>query len=272
MEDCQNFSNIEFANAVNQPRIIVRNLFCGFFRGHWTSSLLVNRLIYIFDGSRPESRIGDERECAVMRRGHWLFVPAGHEVTHDQHPGLNLISIHFNVELYSHVEFMLGCRRLYQGDNPELLEDFRRFTNREGNFADVSRFHELVWHFLRPVVSGEGEALSRQAHNFARFIPLLEEIKRYPYRNFTIDEMAKVMKMGKESFVKHFKHETGMAPKEFFLQTRAALAARELLDSSLTIREIAQRFGCGNEFYFSRFIKKALGVSPKTYRKVMLQK
>ena len=272
MGNYPNFSNIEFMNAVNQPRIIVRNIFCGFFRGHWKSSLLVNRLIYIFEGSRPESSICDEQECAGMRRGRWLFIPAGYEVTHDQHLGLNLISIHFNMELYSHVEFMSGCRRLYQGSNPELLEDFRRFTNPGSRFADVCLFHELMWRFLRPIISREGETLDRRAHNFARFIPLLEEIKRFPYRNFTIDEMAKVMKMGKESFVKHFKHETGMAPKEFFLQTRAALAARELLDSSLTIREIALRFGCGNEFYFSRFIKKALGVSPRTYRKVMLQK
>ena len=46
-------------------------------------------------------------------------------------------------------------------------------------------------------------------------------------------------------------------------------AKRELYLSSAPVREIAAALGYGDEFYFSRFFKKHVGVSPATYRKTV---
>ena len=76
-----------------------------------------------------------------------------------------------------------------------------------------------------------------------------------------------LMKMGKESFIKHFFTETGESPKAFFNRLRAAAIARELSNPAVSISEIAENFGFSNTFYFSRFFKRYFGVGPQAYRK-----
>ena len=80
---------------------------------------------------------------------------------------------------------------------------------------------------------------------------------------------AKKMKMGRETFVRKFSSQFGVSPKLFFHRLRAAAAAKELLNADLTIREVAARFNFSSEFYFSRFMKKMTGLSPREYRKRM---
>jgi len=46
-------------------------------------------------------------------------------------------------------------------------------------------------------------------------------------------------------------------------------AKRELYLTSKPVKQIAASLGYGDEFYFSRFFKKKVGVSPDVYRKTV---
>lgn len=264
------YDNQNLVRISNLPKITVRNVFCGAFSGHWTNMLPRNRLIYIFESGKTLSSIRDRNTCFEMRPGNWGLIPAGHEVRHDQYEGLQLISIHFELELYPHIELLQQCGRLFTGHSPEFTDAFKKLTVPDVPFADACAIHTLLWYFLTPVLAAEGEKRNEDSRRFAQYAPLLETIQEHPFHDFTVEEMAGIMKTGKETFVKNFRRDTGISPKKFFNQIRTGSIARELLNPSLTIREISQRFHFSNEFYFSRFVKRNLNQSPNAFRRSFL--
>lgn len=245
----------------------IHQVYYGGFTGHWRRALPLNRFVYIFQGGTKESRISDPRQTFVMKPGYWLFIPAGHEVEHEQYDGLELISIHFTLTFYSNPGIISFCRDMYQGYAPEKMPEFRSlvFGKRTG-FLEVMRQQKLLCEFLLPVVEKEQEHLEEHLKEQLMFRPLFDTFRQEPKRNLSIDDMARIMKMGKESFIKQFTGKMAVSPKEFFNRIRATAAAQELIVSNATIREIAEEFGFTNEFYFSRFIKRHLGMSPREWR------
>lgn len=69
-----------------------------------------------------------------------------------------------------------------------------------------------------------------------------------------------------EWFRKAFKAVAGIAPGQYLLNLKIEKAAQMLLDTTLTIAQIADKTGFESEFYFSRLFKKKLGCAPGEYR------
>jgi len=73
-----------------------------------------------------------------------------------------------------------------------------------------------------------------------------------------------------ESFRKNFKTTTSQAPNQYYLRMKINRATSLLLRPNLTIKEIAERIGIEDPYYFSRLFKIKMGVSPNKYRQNML--
>ena len=265
----ESYSNTSLVHADSFLKLKIRHLSCGTFTGKWNCTLSFNRLIYIFEGSRVPSTIDVQGETFRMEPGNWLFIPAGFRSSHEQYEGVYLISLQFNLELISGIEYMTGCSGPYMGKAPERKEEFYSLMDPQAELPDVFMLQKLIWDFVQPIAGKEKENLQDQPDSLSVFQPLCDAFFQAPYQDFSVDDMAKIMKMGKESFVKQFTVRTGIPPKLFFHRIRSAAAAEELLKSDAPIREIAERFHFSDEFYFSRFMKRMTGLSPREYRKRM---
>ena len=80
------------------------------------------------------------------------------------------------------------------------------------------------------------------------------------------DAMAQVMNMGVQSFAKRFSADTGISPRKFFERILAEHAVRLLTGTDRSVKEIAAEMGFDNEYYFSRFFKRHLGLPPGEFR------
>jgi AraC-like DNA-binding protein len=69
-------------------------------------------------------------------------------------------------------------------------------------------------------------------------------------------------------FASLFRHQTGMAPIEYFIHLRIRGACRLLDTTTLTVREIGYRVGYEDPYYFSRMFRKLMGLSPRQYREL----
>ena len=263
------FWNAELVAASDPLTLTVRAVGCGMFTGRWRSVYPFNRLIYIFEGSPAPSRIYSDEDVFWMQPGRWLLVPAGHSVHHEQNAGLRLVSIHFRLERAPGFDYLSGCPGLSMGDAPERRDDFAALLDDGAGLATAFHLQALLWTILAPVVRRDEGAIVREAECRARFGPLFEAVEREPRRDFTVAEMARAMGLGKVTFIKRFTAEMGRPPKEFFNWMRADAAARELLATDDPVREIAARFNFSDEFYFSRFMKRMTGLSPRTYRQAL---
>jgi len=65
---------------------------------------------------------------------------------------------------------------------------------------------------------------------------------------------------------RNFRKDTGKTLKEFLHLHFARRAQDELLLTSKKVREISHDLGFSDEYYFSRFFKKEVDLSPQQYR------
>ncbi|MNY31850.1 HTH-type transcriptional activator Btr [compost metagenome] len=79
---------------------------------------------------------------------------------------------------------------------------------------------------------------------------------------FYADELA----LGIDSFSKKVKKELGKSPSQL-IQDRVVLEAKKMLHLTyLSVKEIAAKLQFEDEFYFSRYFKKNVGISPSGFR------
>lgn len=263
----EHHQNHDLAQQCNQLSLTIVNIYCGNYIGRWKGTQPQNRLIYVFKQSEDPSWIEDARQHCELIPGKWLYIPPFYEVTHHQNEGLELVSIHFSLKLYSHIEVMIMHENFFQGNAPDLSQAFRELMTAGGAFGEVCRFQALLWRFLADIQKRSGMKLEDTGSRFSCFFSLFEAFSRSPYIDFSVEEMAAILKMKRETFVKRFSKEVGISPRRFFNRQRATLAARELMEPEVTIREIAHRFGFSSEFYFSRFFYRHFGLSPRDYRR-----
>ena len=67
-------------------------------------------------------------------------------------------------------------------------------------------------------------------------------------------------------FTYEFTQKHGIAPKEYMLEKRIALAKKLLRETETSVMEISNSVGYVDPLYFSRIFKKKEGLSPQAYR------
>ncbi|MBE6367836.1 MAG: helix-turn-helix domain-containing protein [Lentisphaerae bacterium] len=120
---------------------------------------------------------------------------------------------------------------------PILLENYQRTVPQSGTVRSPERL---------------ADCLDYMKHNF-----------RKPLHNI---QLAAVAKMAPASFVRHFRGATGCTPLEYLIRMRLDEASFLLLNSQLSIAEVAQQSGFDDSNYFSRLFRRKNGLSPREYR------
>ena len=85
---------------------------------------------------------------------------------------------------------------------------------------------------------------------------------------FTVDEFASMMGVGRSIFYRKVRGVTGYSPNEYIRIMRMKKAA-ELLSSpeNLTVAEVSYQVGINDPFYFSKCFKTQFGVAPSVYQR-----
>ena len=101
----------------------------------------------------------------------------------------------------------------------------------------------------------------------ARLARLMDWVRAHPALPHSISSMAEKAAMSTRTLQRHFKESTGMAPGEWLIRERVAIA-KELLESSGTgLPQIAELAGFGSEESLRRHFRRIVSNSPSNYRK-----
>jgi AraC-like DNA-binding protein len=99
------------------------------------------------------------------------------------------------------------------------------------------------------------------------FANLIDELDRHPERSWDLAAEAKRMGFSLTHFRRLFKQFAGLSPQQYLIQRRLRLAAKLLTETNDLVRQIADRTGFHNEFYFSRLFKQTYHLAPLEYRR-----
>lgn len=84
---------------------------------------------------------------------------------------------------------------------------------------------------------------------------------------FTADDFASMMSLGRTIFYRKVRGVTGYTPKEYLRIMRMKKAAELLSTKKYTVSEVTYMVGINDPFYFSRCFKAQFGISPSSYQK-----
>jgi AraC-like DNA-binding protein len=113
-------------------------------------------------------------------------------------------------------------------------------------------FHQF---FFEGIKSEEQEALE----SFLSRVDITD-------RNLRVGDLAKEFGMGETVFRKEVESMTGLPPRSWMESKRCEQAGFLLLDTLLTVKEVAGICGYDDPYHFSRVFRRWQGISPKGFR------
>lgn len=108
---------------------------------------------------------------------------------------------------------------------------------------------------------------ARFSFNREHFKPFIRYIETHFADKLTVADAASRLNMDPFHFCKTFKRLTGRTFVEYVNVCRANEAERLLLETDLTVTQIAGLVGCDNPNYFTRMFKQYKGIAPSQLRK-----
>ena len=127
--------------------------------------------------------------------------------------------------------------------------------------------------YLRILLLKQGtNSLSKEA--FSASLNTFRKCKDYINKNFSddisISDAATSCNINVRYMSSLFKKYADTTPHEYLMKLKLNKAANLLLNSSLTIKKVADLIGFPDPYHFSRNFKKYNGLSPKKYRQLHL--
>ena len=95
----------------------------------------------------------------------------------------------------------------------------------------------------------------------------LNVIHEQIHRNIPVRELAQQVRLSTGHFIRLFKSETSLSPKQYMRCLRMKQAETLLHGSFLSVKEIAASVGVGDRSHFSRDFKKIHGRPPASFRR-----
>jgi AraC-like DNA-binding protein len=85
--------------------------------------------------------------------------------------------------------------------------------------------------------------------------------------DWKLDDLQKIAHMSRSNLMRVFRKATGQSPIEYLVRLRIQKSMELLRNTDLPITEIAMEVGFSDSNYFTRQFRRALGQSPRSFRK-----
>nr|WP_276316179.1 AraC family transcriptional regulator [Paenibacillus lignilyticus] len=96
---------------------------------------------------------------------------------------------------------------------------------------------------------------------------LVRQLEQTPEKRFSIAEMAQAVQVSESHFYKLFQEQFGQSPAAYMERVRIEQACELLLNSGLSIIEIAHELGFKTSQHFTNVFRKVTGCPPSEWRR-----
>ena len=90
------------------------------------------------------------------------------------------------------------------------------------------------------------------------------------YSTLTLKDLCSHFFLGKTQLCKIFRENTGKSPMEYYAELKISEAKKLLRENERSVSQISDSLGYSSIHIFSRAFKKAVGMSPKSYKNTIM--
>lgn len=168
-------------------------------------------------------------------------------------------------------KFKLNDKRHYHvGDLSTQIKNFHKIIDDfecRGYYDDIHR-NTLFLNILS-AISNAVNPITKKSYP-PIFKEVLDTIENNYFKKFSLQNLAKTFSISTSTLKRYFNKYTSKTPIDYINHIRLDRAKLMLVESNMSISEIAFNVGFDDALYFSKFFKKKIGVSPKKYREHVL--
>jgi AraC-type DNA-binding domain-containing proteins len=222
-----------------------------------------NRLYLVISGS---GAIKEENHSMTLQKGNMYLIPLYHTCDYSCEDTLEKFYIHFRLELIpGHDLFANYGHFSSKPVGPGLAEDLVSKAQR-GQISDLiyckSVLLDCISRFLEPCA----DKLNEHMKVSDDYIPVYDYILNHCYADLRVKDIEGHFGISPGSLSKSFKKDTGVTLKRFIDGKVVQKAQEKLLVTDLPVKDIAYDLKFSDEFHFSCFFKKHVGLAPNKYR------
>jgi len=131
-----------------------------------------------------------------------------------------------------------------------------------GDFALNAYLHQMIAEYASQTMNENHEGIK----NAIKYQQVFNYIRLNCNIQLSPKDISEAINMPLFQLNKKFKADIGISLNHYIDSVILEATKEQLLCSDRLIKEIAFEYGFCDEFYFSRFFKKMVGLSPKHYR------
>ena len=218
--------------------------------------------LYLLTSGTAKIRLID-REVELVP-GRVYFIPA-YSVANSHIDGkMEKYYIHFQVDspLFEMYRYLTDSFSV-----PALPETEFLFRTVLESFSDGSHAARMrVQGAMNMIMSDFARKMSLESNVITRFEPVLTYINVHFAEDISLAYLAELMNISKMYFSNYFKRVFNVSPKQYILGKRLTESQRLLLETNMSVKEIAYAVGFENENYFSEFFTAKVGISALKFR------
>lgn len=229
-------------------------------------------LIYCHEG---KGTIQINEEGYQLNPGKFIVIPKDipHNYTADEMTPWTIYWIHFKGDiatgLIEHFRIKNGNYKGSVDHNDtriHLFEDL--YLNLEMGYSNENLCYVnlCLLHFLSSFLFSGNYNLADKKQSIDTINISIGFMQKHIDEMLTLKAMAEWVNLSSSHFSFLFKKKTGFSPIEYFNHLKVQKACQYLLFTDLRVKEIADKLGIEDSYYFSRMFTKLMGMSPGTYR------
>lgn len=207
-------------------------------------------------------------ETVTIRKGNIYIVPSELNFSGFCPKYLNKIYVHLTLRHPDGSDLLAGIDHcLVLPDSEGRIAEVERLYATP-DLRSVLRLKQLLYEILLDALAlAPSRDLSIKSYSDTTKAALAY-IDEHLRASLTIDEIAAALFLSKLALQKKFREELGKPIGKYVDDCLMARAERDLLDPACSIKEISDRLGFCDQFYFSRKFTQTHGMSPRKFRQM----
>jgi len=163
--------------------------------------------------------------------------------------------------------------KIPEEERPALAASFERMAKlfREESLTAALQVRSEMLHIIAVFLAhcGRTPAVRAQRNSaMEKMNRVLTHIEARLYESISVEELASLVHLHPNYFIRTFKRATGYSPIQYINRQRMERAKSLLATTEMNVTEVADQFGMESS-YFSRLFKEMTGFSPSQFRDMM---